>query len=88
MCNRSTLGGAGMSSLIGALELGGHLTSHGDGVLEVAGTTLGPTIVTCIPPTHFKCIDDGMLEAAGANMAVSPTGNGACNGPLTLLCPR
>jgi hypothetical protein len=41
-----------ITSMIGALELGDHLESYGDGVLEAAGT-MGP------PPTvretiHFK----------------------------------
>jgi hypothetical protein len=54
-------------SQIGALELGEHLESHGDGVLEA--TMAGPALTTAMCPR----IDDGALEAAGANVALGPT---------------
>ena len=47
-----------VSSQIGALELGNHMESHGDGVLEA--TMAGPALTTAMCPR----IDDGALEAA------------------------
>lgn len=47
-----------VSSQIGALELGDHMESHGDGVLEA--TMAGPALTTAMCPR----IDDGALEAA------------------------
>jgi hypothetical protein len=54
-----------ISSQIGALELGDHLASHGDSVLEA--TMAGPALTTAMCPR----IDDGVLEAAGANTALA-----------------
>jgi len=41
MSDLSTAGGADIGSLIGALELGGHVESYGDGVLESCRSELG-----------------------------------------------
>jgi hypothetical protein len=57
-----------LSSQIGALEFGGHLTSFADGVLEAAGVAPGPTHVQICVPTikGFNCVSDAALEVASA----------------------
>jgi hypothetical protein len=63
----------------GALELGDHLESHSDGVLEAhMADSSAPTFYCYI--TKMQCIDDGALEAAGANVA-NPTGLGCKTQP-------
>jgi len=70
-----------ISSQIGALELDDHLESYGDCALEaMAGglpTDMGrpgcppiQSIQSICGPRHI----DGVLEAAGANNSVGPTG--------------
>jgi hypothetical protein len=79
-----------ISNQIGALELGDHLESHGDGVLESAGEFGGPPTAQtklqggCTHMCTFRCIGDGALEAAGADVAIGPS-VGACRPPPTLL---
>jgi hypothetical protein len=88
MDNLSTTSITDITSMIGALELGDHLESHGDSALESAGTYLNPLpqptqMHSCI--LTFVCrIDDGALEAAGGNMALM------CGPPVTQypFCPR
>jgi hypothetical protein len=71
MANLSTASND-ISSLIGALELGDHLTSLDDNVLEASAFGFAG------PKTHdfgIGCttrISDGALEAAGANMGWGP----------------
>ena len=77
-----------ISNQIGALELSGQPESYADGALESAGRYLNPLpqptqMHSCI--LTFVCrIDDGALEAAGANMALM------CGPPVTQypFCPR
>jgi hypothetical protein len=79
MANLSTASND-ISSLIGALELGDHLTSLDDNVLEASAFGFAG------PKTHdfgIGCttrISDGALEAAGANVA-NPTGLGCKTQP-------
>jgi hypothetical protein len=79
MANLSTASND-ISSLIGALELGDHLTSLDDYVLEASAFGFAG------PKTHdfgIGCttrISDGALEAAGANVA-NPTGLGCKTQP-------
>jgi len=99
MDNLSTVS-TDISSQIGALELGGYVEGCGDDALESAGAYLnpppGPTQVRTgcgIPPTIVACrIDDGALEAAGANLALggTPTAFPMCGPPVTAypICPR
>jgi hypothetical protein len=83
MDNLSTASSTDISSLIGALELGDHPTSHSDGAVEAAGAN-----AMANPPTHVfvgtgcRGIDDGTLEAAAASaMEGPPTGQ-----PWTGFC--
>jgi hypothetical protein len=88
MDNLSTAGISDMGSLIGALELGDHLASYGDGVLEKAGAAnLGPTETNCgrNPTLVFRCVSDGALEAAGANTAMGPTQVNCGANPTTIM---
>jgi hypothetical protein len=74
--NNLSTAGTDISSQIGAFELGDHLESYGDGVLERAGdTSVGPTETNCgrNPTLVFRCVSDGALETAGATVAVGPT---------------
>ena len=63
--------------LIGALELSGQPERYGDGVLEAA--QLATTQYGCLPPTigcppTLRChIDDGVLEAIGAELGPPAT---------------
>jgi len=79
MNDLSTASSADIRSLIGALELGGHLESYGDGVLEAAGAnaSLSPSQVgECHRTAMLRvCIGDGVLEAAGANLGLGPQTN-------------
>ncbi len=64
---------ADICSQIGALELGEHLESYGDGVLEIASgphPTTGQTVI-CRTATMWpgQCISDGALESFGAAIA-------------------
>jgi hypothetical protein len=76
MNNLSTANSTDISSHIGALELGDHLESHGDGVLESAGEFGGPPTAQtklqggCTNMCTFHCIGDGVLEAVSH---LSPT---------------
>jgi hypothetical protein len=87
MDNLSTVS-TDISSQIGALELGDHLASHNDGALEAAGEFGGPSPVRTTPQglcTHmctFRCIGDGALEAAAANVDLGPSDR--CR--ATLVC--
>jgi hypothetical protein len=73
MDNLSTTTITDMTSQIGALELGEHLESHGDDVLEAAGVTALGTAPTQLQLSTRCCpISDGALEAAGANMGWGP----------------
>jgi hypothetical protein len=75
----------GILSRIGALELGGDLESHGDGVLESAWHA-APTNFQTVCCTHALCIGDGALEAAVANGPPGPTiGSVSCI-PPTAVC--
>jgi hypothetical protein len=62
-----------ISSQIGALELSDHMDNRSDGALEEAGMSMGDTQRPTMPRPFGGCISDGVLEAAGANMAVGPT---------------
>ena len=59
MNNLSAPSSTDISSLIGALELGDHLESYADGVLEAAGAcmALGPTLgdfgCGAVPRTNY-----------------------------------
>jgi hypothetical protein len=65
---------AGIGSQIGALELGDHLASHGDGVLESAGANelAGPPTGPRWTGACCGRMDDGVLEAAGMTTNLSP----------------
>jgi hypothetical protein len=68
-----------ISNQIGALELGGYLESHSDGVLETAGmNAFGPTVDTGTCPPYCRRIGDGALEAAGVSTGPHP--------PVTAYC--
>ena len=67
---------------IGALEWGGHMAGHTDDILEKAANGLYPQShnPNCPPqPTQactirgLNCVSDDALEAAGAELALSPT---------------
>jgi hypothetical protein len=76
MNNLSTANSTDITSQIGALELGDHLESYGDGVLETAGeVNSGTTYTTCGATRmcrgalelgdHPECYSDGVLEGFG-----------------------
>jgi hypothetical protein len=80
--------GIDTGNLIGALELGDHLTSFDDGALEAVGAyaALGPTQgcptsgLACLTNVCRPHVDDGaLLQAAGVTMAnPTPTSGFAC----------
>ena len=83
MNNLSTVNSTDITSQIGALELGGYLEIHSDGVLETAGmNAFGPTVDTGTCPPYCRRIGDGALEAAGAT-TIAPVTN---NVPMTICC--
>jgi hypothetical protein len=71
-----------ISSQIGALELGDHLESHSDGVLESASTY--PRATYPVPLTRY-CISDGALESFGA--AIGTPATAVSTGCSTFYCP-
>jgi hypothetical protein len=77
---------AGIGSQIGALELGDHLASHGDGVLESAGANelAGPPTGPRWTGACCGRVDDGALESAGITANGGPTTTGYC--PPTRMC--
>jgi hypothetical protein len=77
-----------ISSQIGALELGDHMESPGDGVLETAfGGPPPNTGQTMICRTMFpgQCISDGALESFGA--AIGTPATAVSTGCSTFYCP-
>ena len=87
MDNLSTVS-TDITSQIGALELGGYLEIHSDGVLETAGmNAFGPTVDTGTCPPYCRRIGDGALEAAGADVAIGPAPpTHVAAGCPTLIC--
>jgi hypothetical protein len=71
-----------ISNQIGALELGDNLESHGDGVLEAAGASIGHTEILQACPTRL-CVGDGVLEAA-ASASSMPSNDVTCGKPPTI----
>jgi len=87
MSNLSTANGTEISSLIGALELGDHLESYGDGALLLAAeTTMSAPPHTAGSCTLLRgtCATDSMLEAAAGPSPM--TQNLSC--PTIIGCPH